>query len=122
MGEQPHVNERGTIEGCKNIVHLVTYAPEQRRYPKGKNHVPEPVSCRGKRDSLGADLAGEDLGWVCPRDWPPGGSKGGYEEKRAGDDSRRGGPVVQHDPGDITVVNGAGFVSVGLAAVLLDRA
>jgi hypothetical protein len=65
-GGEEHVDEGQGVEGTEDHVHLPVDGPQQRRNGEGENAVPRPVRGRSQRDGLGADLGGEDLGWVCP--------------------------------------------------------
>lgn len=118
-----HVDEGGGVEGAKDVVHLEVDVPQQGGHGKGQDAVPEPVGRRRQADGLGADLAGEDLGRVRPADGAPGGGEGSDEEVRTGDDGRRHGPVLVHDPADVAVVVvERRRARVGLPVVLLQRA
>lgn len=118
--EQRHMDESSRVESAKDVVHLVGNVPQQRRHAKGEHHVPEPVGGGRERDSLGADLAREDLGWVSPRDGTPCRGESGDEEVGARYNGGGDGAVVVDDPGDVAVLGGAGLGGVGLAVVLLE--
>lgn len=119
---QEHVDEGGGVEGAEDVVHVVGNIPQQWRDGEGEDHVEEPVGRGCQADGLSPNLAGEDLGRVGPGYGAPGGGEAGDEQVRARDDGARDGPVVEDDPGDVLVLDGAGLVRVGLAVVLLQGA
>ncbi len=60
------MDEGEAVEGSEDHVHLPVDVPQERRHCEGEDAVPEPVGCCGEGNSLGTDLAGEDLGGVRP--------------------------------------------------------
>lgn len=73
------MEERGTVEGSKDVVHLVRDVPEKRWHSKREDHVPEPVGRSGQIHGLGADARGVDLGRIGPSGRAPSGGKGGHK-------------------------------------------
>ena len=74
------MDERGSVEGSEDHVHLPVDTPEERGHGEGEGTVPGPVGGGRERHGLGADLGGEDFRWVGPGCRAPGGGECSDEE------------------------------------------
>ena len=91
----------------------------ERRDSKSKDHVEEPIGGGRERDSLGPNLAGEDLSGVSPRGRTPGCGEGSDEKVRARNDGLGNGRLAVDNPADVLVRVVLGLGSIRLSVGLL---